>query len=928
MIRSPLRGRDSELSVIRERLGGALGGRGAVIVLEGRAGLGKTRLLAEAAATAGDMGLSVGSGIVAARDQAVPMGALVAAVLPLADPATRSALPYLREQRYWLLEELETLLEKLAMRSPLLLCLDDVQWGDSALLAALRTLPARLATFPVVWLIAYRSPQAPPELRAVIESLEQLGMDRLLLGPLSDGAVAEVVTDVLGAEPGDGLRQMAQRSHGSPFLLVELLHGLQEDGLVLLGADKAELVEMRLPLRVREGMQERLDGMSDLARRAALVGSVLERRFSFDQVSMMLGEPVPALLRPIDELVRAELLTEEAGLLVFRHDLIRDAVRDTLPASARLSLQRQAVDVLLATGAVPVDVAVQLAASARPGDTAAVQTLHAASRALAAAGPGMAADLSRRALDLASKDDPLRGTLAAETALLLHAAGRVVEGKEFADRILGEVLPAEQEGEVRLSIARMFTLSADVRADSGVRALALSHLSAPLRVRHLAALVFNLTGSGRFDEARERSREAHEVVDHSGDANAIFTLELADAFLQHTGPDLGRALELTETALRDRHGAYEPQRVLVGEELRAEQLAALDRYDLSQRLTSDGLIEAQRNHQAWGVRLWDRWRGRQLLQLGRLSDAAAGLEGIGDPGNDVTPASVHDAAAVVALGRLAIHSGNEVRRRRCAVLGRGLIETGPRSVQRHGVWLLALLSSADGDHAQARRYLCALGEASRLDVLPRFLPDVTDEIELARIATQVRDTDLAEAAMRSARDRAELNPGVFSIAGTLAHIRALMHDDGDAFAEAIENFEQGPRPLALASALEDSGRLCADRGQADDAAGKFGRALEIYTRLGASWDAGRVRRRLRSLGVRRRLPSVPAARNGWAALTDSELAVVGLVVQGMTNREVAERLFVSPHTVSTHLRHVFEKLKLNSRVELASVAARHGVPPP
>jgi DNA-binding CsgD family transcriptional regulator len=73
---------------------------------------------------------------------------------------------------------------------------------------------------------------------------------------------------------------------------------------------------------------------------------------------------------------------------------------------------------------------------------------------------------------------------------------------------------------------------------------------------------------------------------------------------------------------------------------------------------------------------------------------------------------------------------------------------------------------------------------------------------------------------------------------------------------------------------------------------------------------------------------VPAARNGWAALTDSELAVVGLVVQGMTNREVAERLFVSPHTVSTHLRHAFEKLKLNSRVELASVAARHGVPSP
>ena len=926
MVRSPLRGRDRELALISERITGALGGRGAVVVVEGQAGLGKTRLIAEAMAIAKDKGLSVGSGVAAAIDQAVPMGPLVAAVVPLVDSKTRSALPYLPEQRYWLLEELEGALETLAMQSPLLLCVDDVQWGDTAFLTALRTLPVRLMTFPIVWLVAYRSPQAPPQLRAVIESLEQIGVDRLRLRPLSDAAVAEIVTDVLGAEPGDALREMVHRAHGSPFLLVELLHGWQEDGLVHVDSGVAELVEMRLPVRVREGMQERLGGMSDLARRAALVASVLERRFSFDQLSMMLGEPVPALLGPVDELVRAELLTEEAGLLAFRHDLIREAVRDTLPASARRSLQRQAVDVLLATGAVPGDVAVQLAASAEPGDAAAVQTLREASRAVAASGPGTAADLSRRALDLASNDDPLRGTLAAETALLLHAAGRAAEGKEFADRILGEVLPAEQEGQVRLSIARMLALSADVRADSGWRALALPRLSSPLRARHLATLAHNLVGAGRFEEARRKLTEARGVVEHTGDANAIFTLQFAEASLEYTTADLGRALEMTEAALRDRHQADEPQRVLVTEELRAEQLAALDRYDQSLRLTAEGLMAAQRAHQEWGVRLWDRWRGRQLLQLGRLSDAAAALEGIADLADDANPASNHDAAALVALGRLAIHRGDQSRRRRCAELGQSLIQNGPPLVQRHGAWLLALLSSADGNHAQARRQLDVAGDAQRLQLLPRFPLDVTDEVELVRIATAAGDADLAETAMRSARDRADLNPGICSIAGTFAHVQGLMGDDREAYAEAIQNFEQGPRPLAYASALEDCGRLCADRGDADDAVEELGRALEIYARLGASWDAGRVRRRLRSLGVHRRLPSAPAARNGWVALTDSELAVVGLVVQGMTNREVAERLFVSPHTVSTHLRHVFEKLRVNSRMELAGVAARHGVP--
>src|SRR5205807_1087652 len=216
---------------------------------------------------------------------------------------------------------------------------------------------------------------------------------------------------------------------------------------------------------------------------------------------------------------------------------------------------RQAVDVLLAAGALPVEVAVQLAASAEPDDAAAARTLRDASRALAGSDPSRAADLSLRALDLAGRDDPLRGTLAAETALLLHAAGRVTEGKQFADRILGEVLAPEQEGEVRLSIARMLALSADVRAEAGLRALALPGLPAPLRARHLATLVHNRLVGGRYEEARARVCEARQAVDPSGDANATFALDLAEAGLVSVTGDLGRALEMTEAASRNRRRA-------------------------------------------------------------------------------------------------------------------------------------------------------------------------------------------------------------------------------------------------------------------------------------------------------------------------------------------------------------------------------------
>ena len=112
-------------------------------------------------------------------------------------------------------------------------------------------------------------------------------------------------------------------------------------------------------------------------------------------------------------------------------------------------------------------------------------------------------------------------------------------------------------------------------------------------------------------------------------------------------------------------------------------------------------------------------------------------------------------------------------------------------------------------------------------------------------------------------------------------------------------------------------------GRTGQAIAVLDRALVIHAACGARWDVARVRRRLRQLGIQRRLPAERRPIQGWAALTDSELAVVRLVADGLTNREVAERLYVSPHTVSGHLRHAFDKLGINSRVALTRIAAQH-----
>jgi DNA-binding CsgD family transcriptional regulator len=145
----------------------------------------------------------------------------------------------------------------------------------------------------------------------------------------------------------------------------------------------------------------------------------------------------------------------------------------------------------------------------------------------------------------------------------------------------------------------------------------------------------------------------------------------------------------------------------------------------------------------------------------------------------------------------------------------------------------------------------------------------------------------------------------------------------DDLASAVDLFETGPRPLALASALEDLGVADVKSQVAVWGLEALDRALVLYTRAGATRDAARVRGRLRALGVHRRVGSTERPASGWAAMTESELAVVRLVADGHTNRATADQLFISPHTVNSHLRHVFAKLDVNSRVELARLAGDH-----
>jgi DNA-binding CsgD family transcriptional regulator len=155
------------------------------------------------------------------------------------------------------------------------------------------------------------------------------------------------------------------------------------------------------------------------------------------------------------------------------------------------------------------------------------------------------------------------------------------------------------------------------------------------------------------------------------------------------------------------------------------------------------------------------------------------------------------------------------------------------------------------------------------------------------------------------------------------HARAVLDDDPDIALRAVTLSSGDPRPFVRAAVLEDAGRLLPG-GRAAEAVPLLEAALECYAAADAERDAARVRSLLRVRGVRPPT-SGPRSAPDWPELTESEFTVVSLVAQGATNREVAERLFLSPYTVNSHLRHVFTKLGIRSRVELTRLAAARGV---
>jgi DNA-binding CsgD family transcriptional regulator len=199
------------------------------------------------------------------------------------------------------------------------------------------------------------------------------------------------------------------------------------------------------------------------------------------------------------------------------------------------------------------------------------------------------------------------------------------------------------------------------------------------------------------------------------------------------------------------------------------------------------------------------------------------------------------------------------------------------------------------------------------------IADPGGAILLIRGALATGDQPKVDLLVSATRQLAASKPGDAEMAAAAHHARGLAEQDPTILDQAAERYTGAP---ARACALEDAGNAWADHGCRDDAEDRLRRAYEIYERLGAADGMARVRLCLRGVGTRvRHWKHTARPSFGWDSLTETERRVTDLVVQGLSNREVASRIFLSTHTVAFHLRHVFWKLGVSSRVQLARMAA-------
>jgi DNA-binding CsgD family transcriptional regulator len=918
LVTPPIRGRAGELKVIGALITALVQGRGGVLVIEGPPGIGKSRLLTEVMALADKSGVRTLFGEAFEYQQTVPFFSLFMATLradpPVGDADALRRLGGSADLRYWVVRDLADAIHAAAAQTPLAIVLEDIHWADNGTLLALRSLATARPDVPVLWVLTARTGAGGPLLQETLSVLQRADAAVVRVAAMPPGAVADMVCDAVRANADESLLNLAAKAHGNPFLVRELVGGLGEEGRLHVSGGRAVAAGDALPRRLGAGMQQRLDHLSSGAGEVVRVAAVLPDRFSAGLLAAMLERQPASLMAAFEEAVRADLLVEDQEQLRFRHDLLREAARQSLPQSLRRAMERQSASLMLSMGAAPAEVATQLARSAEPGDQEAINALRQAAQSVGRADASAAADISKRALELLPAHHADRGALIAETVGLLNQASRYPEAEELAVAALSEVASPEQEAEIRLRLATLTKHSAHRRVEENRRALQLGDISEVTRARHLGWLAYNLAMQDQFGERRAAANEAAAAAASTGDLEATIlanlTLAVLDCGEGYAGRALGRVEELCVLARTSDATAAHGLAALHY----AMLLGVVGRLDDAAAQVADGIAQARRERNAMAFDMWATMDGCVHLAAGRLSAARAATESLAPP--QPTGVSEQDVARTAILAEVAVRTDDRTLLQQMVNDARNAYSTGSSVVDREAAHVLALAAWQRDDVHDAMRWL---GGDIPLFGSPLWA-QVLDRVVLgARVASAAGDAGLRARVLQATEVLERERPAIPLFTGVAGYARGLLECDAQALVAAAELLHSLSRPLLYAAAAEDAGLELAHADGRDKALDQLNAAFDTYVHHEALADARRVGRELRRFGVQRRIVSQPRAKTGWDSLTEAELTVVNLIAQGATNQSVATQLHLSLHTVKTHVHNAFAKLGINTRAQLAQL---------
>jgi len=923
-----------------EELGAAVAdvesGRGRALAIEANAGLGKTRLLGEARglAAAADFDALFGRATELERD--FPF----ALVRQLLAPRIASLSPQEREgllegaaparralgldggseqehDSFAVLHGLYWVTAALAERKPLLLAIDDAHWADSGSLDFVGFLLPRLEELPVL-MVATARPDEPDPPPALARILADPSVGHLSPAPLSPEATGAVLAEELAQQPGPLFTSTCHEvSGGNPFLVRELSRALADRGVDPVDSEAAAVREMA-PERIGHTVLTRLQRLPPPARKVAESLVVLGDGSDLQIVAQLAGLELGDVQTAVGALRRSAIL-DSGPELRFVHPLVRNAIHANRPVEAGASTHAFAAVVLRNRNAPPEQVAAQLLACERRSDREAVATLlEAAQNSLAKGVPRAAVIYLTRALREPPPDD-LRAAVVEPLLTALYRA---------ADHAAWE----EVEGEVMAQLDR----------------------EPSLRSRWAVPLALGLATNGRFEEAVSVLVDGVEAAIAEEDYEQAFQIDVQlrtlsnivpavpeidlSGYVDQIDPDspggrLAAAVEArakiievdapgtaaaAKRALGKGGAIFREESEPIASLFAVMALVTLDETDAVQEAADQALAIARARDDTPGIARGHYLQGMAAWAVGDLASAEADMR-----------QAVDLVRLAQILPYLLMFIGSFVE----VLIERDELEAAERELQAVGLsdgqmpdspmFYMPMMARGHlrferGELEAALEDLLAVGAgADRAGFGPGPAMMVMPLTAPALVGTGQREraVHLTEEMLPSTRQ--------WGTPGTLCHMLrgvATAHGGGEAVTlleEAVAVSRSSPRRVEHAHALLALGEAKRRQGARAEARIPLREALELARRCGARRIARRAHAELEASGekMRRYTPI------GVESLTPSERRVADLAATGMTNRQIAQTLFVTLKTVEAHLSAAYHKLDIGSRRELAGALA-------